>query len=72
MHAEVIATLLHPGDLSLREWAGLLGMFVAFIILPIVIIGFVIFQVVRRHSSAGPGGESQESITQGLNEPTRK
>jgi hypothetical protein len=50
MHAEVIATLLHRGDL---EWAGLLGMFVAFIILPIVIIGFVIFQVVRQHSNAG-------------------
>ena len=72
MHAEVIATLLHPGDLSLGEWAGLFGMFVAFIILPIVIIGFVIFKVVSRHSGAGAGSESQESITLGLNDPTRK
>lgn len=72
MHAEVIATLLHPGDLSLGEWAALFGMFVLFIILPIGVIGFVIFKVVSRHSGGEAGGESQESITLGLNDPTRK
>ena len=72
MHAEVIATVLHPGDLSLGEWAGLLGMFVVFIILPIAIIGLVIFKIVSRHSGGGSGSESQESITLGLNDPTRK
>jgi len=72
MHAEMIATLLHPGDLSLGEWAGLLGIFLAFIILPIAIIGFVVFKVVSRHSGGRVGSESQESITLGLNDPTRK
>ena len=72
MHAEMIATLLHPGDLSLGEWAGLIGMFLAFIVLPIAIIGFVVFKVVSRHSGGGASGGSQESITLGLNDPTRK
>jgi len=72
MHGEVITTLLHPGDLSLGEWAGLLGMFVAFIILPIVIIGFMIFKVMTRYSGGGASGDSQESITLGLNDRKRK
>jgi hypothetical protein len=67
-----IATLFHPGDLSLGQWAGLLGMFVAFIILPIGIIGFVIFKVMSRYSGGGDGGESHESITLGLNDPKGK
>jgi len=71
MHAEVIAIFFHPGDLSLEEWASLVGMFIGFIILPIVIIGFVIVKVVKRHSSRA-GSECQESITLGLNDPTRK
>jgi len=72
MHAEVIATLLHPGDLSLGEWASLIGMFGAFIILPIVTSGFVIFKVVSRHADDVSGRESQECITLGLNDRTRK
>ena len=72
MHPDVIATILHPGDLSFGEWAGLLGMFLAFMILPVAIIVFVIFKVVSRHSSGRAGGGSQESITLGLNDPTRK
>jgi hypothetical protein len=71
MHA-VIAALFHPGDLSLGQWAGLLGMFFAFIILPIAIIGFIIFKVMSRHSGGGAGGESHESITLGLNDPKGK
>lgn len=56
LHVEMIATLLHPGDLSLGDWARLLGMFVAFIVLPIVIIGFIVFKVVSRHSGGGDPG----------------
>ena len=72
MHTAMIATLLHPADLSLGEWAGLLGMFLGFIVLPIAIIGFVVFKVVSRHSAGRASAESQESITLGLSDPTRK
>jgi hypothetical protein len=41
MHAETIVALLHLA-VSRRRMAGLLGMFLAFIILPVAIIGFVI------------------------------
>lgn len=71
MHS-VIATLFHPGDLSLGEWAGLLGMFAAFVVLPIVIIGFIIFKIASKHSGSGDAAASQDSITLGLNDPTRK
>ena len=72
MHVELIATLLHPGDLSLGDWAALLGMFAAFIILPVVILGFIIFKVINRHSLGGAGRESQETITLGLNDSKGK
>jgi hypothetical protein len=71
MHT-VIVTLFHPGDLSLGQWAGLFGMFVAFIILPIAVIGFIIFKIMSRHSGGGVGGESHESITLRLNDPKGK
>ena len=72
MHVEMIMTLFHPGDLSLGQWAGLLGMLVAFVILPVVIIGFIGFKLVSRHSGGGASNESQESITLRLNDPNRK
>ena len=72
MHIELIATLLHPGDFSLGDWAALLGMFGAFIILPCIIIGFIIFKVINRHSLGRAGSESQETITLGVNDSKGK
>ena len=47
MNVEVIALLSHPGDLPLGQWARLLGMFVAFIVLRIADYRFYIFKVVK-------------------------
>ena len=72
MHLEVIATLWHPGDLSIREWAGLFGVFVALVILPIVIMGFIVFKIISGHRGGTTRGEPSDSITFGLTEPDRK
>jgi len=61
------AILFHPGDLSLGEWVVLLVAFIMVVVLPIVLIGFIIFKVINRHSD-----KSEESITLRLNESKRK
>lgn len=71
MHLEAIVTFFHPGDLSIGDWVRLLGMFVAFIVLPIGIIGFIIFKVVNGHLGEG-ASESEESITLRLGDSTPK
>jgi hypothetical protein len=46
----VIAVLLHPGDLSYWQLAGIIGVFFALCMLPIIIVGFVIYRVIVGHS----------------------
>lgn len=72
MHLDAIAILFHPGDFSFGEWGGLLGMFAAFIVLPLAIIGFIILKIVNGHWSDNDSNESQESIPLGLNESKRE
>lgn len=50
MGTKIFATLLHPGDLSAWEMAGLVGVLIGFFVLPIVIIAFIIFRVIVRRS----------------------
>lgn len=50
--------LIHPGDLSLAEWMRLLGYLVAFIVLPAVIVLFIVYKVISKHSSEGSDGKS--------------
>lgn len=47
--------IFHPGDLSLWELAGLIGVVLALTVLPISIIAFVIYKVIRTHSSREDG-----------------
>ncbi len=47
----MIALLLHPGDLTLWELAGIFGVFLALTVLPLLIICFVIYRVIKGHSS---------------------
>ena len=65
MHTHDIVALLHPGDLSRWELAGILGVFIAVCVLPIVIIGFIIYRVVVRHT------RDSGSVTLSLNERSR-
>jgi uncharacterized membrane protein len=62
MQTYVIAVLLHPGDLSDWQLAGIIGVFFGLCVLPIVIIGFVIYRVVVGHS------RDTGSVTLSLNE----
>jgi hypothetical protein len=62
MEMHVIAALLHPGDLSAWELAAIIGVFLALCVLPLVVIGFIIYRVVAGHS------QDSESVTVSLNE----
>ncbi|HKY28964.1 MAG TPA: hypothetical protein VJM12_13575 [Pyrinomonadaceae bacterium] len=63
MNTHNIAAVFHPGELSVWELAGIVAVFFAICMLPIVIIGFIIYRVAARRS-----GDS-ESITLSLNSP---
>ena len=62
MDVHFISALLHPGDLSRWELAGIIGVFFALCILPLVVIGFIVYRMVVGHSQAG------SSVTLSLNE----
>jgi len=62
MNAHLIVALFHPGDLSRWELAGIIGVFFALCVLPIVIIAFIIYRVVVGHS------QDSGSVTLSLNE----
>ncbi|HET6889583.1 MAG TPA: hypothetical protein VFH31_00660 [Pyrinomonadaceae bacterium] len=66
MDTHVIVALFHPGDLSAWELAGIVGVFFAICVLPIVIIGFVIYRVVVGRS------RDSGSITLSINESDPK
>lgn len=42
-------TLLHPGDVSFSEWIWVFGYIFVLIILPLGIVGFIIYKVIRKH-----------------------
>lgn len=41
--------LLHPGDLSFSEWVWLFVYMFGFIILPLGIVGFIIYRMIKKH-----------------------
>ena len=59
----MIVFIFHPGDLSVWQLAGIVGVFLGLTVLPISIIGFVIYKVIQGHSSK----EEEKSITLDLN-----
>jgi len=59
----MIVFVFHPGDLSVWQLAGIVGVFLGLTVLPISIIGFVIFKVIQGHSST----REEKSITLDLN-----
>jgi hypothetical protein len=61
MDVHFIAALLHPGDLSVWQLAGIIGVFLALCVLPIVVIAFIIYRVAVRHS------QDSGSVTLSLN-----
>jgi hypothetical protein len=61
----MIVLILHPGDLSFWELAGIVGVFFALAVLPILVIGFIIYEVTRKHSSNASEGDH---VTLGLSD----
>lgn len=41
-------TVLHPGDLDLKSWLIILVMFALLLVLPVLIVGFLIYKVATR------------------------
>lgn len=55
MDTLVISALLPPGELSGWDFASIIGVYIAFCVLPIVIIAFIIYWVVVEYSRASDG-----------------
>ena len=62
METHAIIVIFHPGDLSTWELFGIIGVAFALLVLPIVIIGFIIYRVVIGHS------RDNDTVTLSLNE----
>ena len=50
MNVHIIVALLHPGDLSLWELAGIIGGSFALCVLPLIVIALIIYRVAAGHS----------------------
>ena len=61
MYSYAITLIFHPGDLSTWELLGIIGVVFALLVLPIVIIGFIIYRVVAGHS------HDNDTVTLSLN-----
>ena len=61
----MLAFLFHPGDLSNWELAGILGVFFAMFVLPLLVIGIIIHKVISEHTSRVSEGDH---ITLGLSD----
>ena len=62
MDTHAITLIFHPGDLSTWELLGVIGVAFALVVLPIVIIGYIIYRVVAGRS------HDNDAITLSLNE----
>jgi hypothetical protein len=47
----MIASLLHPGDLAIGDWLKLLAFGLIFCVLPVVIMGLILYKVFRDKKS---------------------
>ena len=54
---------LHPGDLSLSNWLWLFGYVVVLVILPLALVGFIIYKVIAKHSSDDSDHKDSNTIT---------
>jgi hypothetical protein len=43
-----LMTVLHPGDLDLKSWLIILVVFGFMIVVPVLIVGFIIYKVATR------------------------
>jgi hypothetical protein len=55
--------LLHPGDFSLGEWIWFFGYIFVLVILPMGIGGFVLYKIIRSHSSNDNDKQDSNRIT---------
>jgi hypothetical protein len=62
MDVLAMTVIFHPGDLSTWELLGIIGVAFALLVLPIAIIGFIIYRVVAGHS------HDSDTVTLSLNE----
>jgi hypothetical protein len=44
----ILMSVLHPGDLGLEGWLMLLALFFFLIVVPIFLVGFIIYKVATR------------------------
>jgi hypothetical protein len=55
--------LLHPGDFSLSDWLWLFSYIIALVILPLGLVGFIIYKVIASHSSDENDHQDSNTIT---------
>ena len=65
MDSHTIIATLHPGDLSAWQLLGIIGVAFALLVLPLVVIGFIIYRVVAGYS------HDRDKVTLSLNESPR-